>query len=201
MKTHISLTKYITRSVGLTAIAGAFAFSASHQATASGSIAEEGKPLTVAIKADNGGYWGRCNQCQKTVNDEYPDTVTIGEKSDEAKSEDQHFEMHKLKDGRFAFKAHTGNWVAMCTDCIVNGAKKDFITIHVKADKEDDIPSFAKFQLVELSDDKVAFKADNGKFVGRCTQCSPGAAYPEQVTAHLDDSDEPYAQWEIEDID
>lgn len=162
---------------------------------------EFGHPKKVAIKADNGGWWGRCNQCQQSVNDQYPDTIMIGEKSDEPKVKGQHFEMHKLKDGRVAFKADTGNWVGMCTDCIVNGAKKDFITVHVKADKEDDIPSWAKFEIDELSDGKVALKADNGKFVGRCTGCSPGAAYPEQVTAHLDDSSEPYAQWEIEDVE
>jgi len=109
--------------------------------------------------------------------------------------------MHKLPDGKVAFKADSGEWVGMCTDCIVQGAKKDFITVHVKADKEDDIPSWAKFQIEELSGGKVALKADNGKFVGRCTGCSPGAAYPEQVTAHVDSSDEAYAQWEIVDVD
>jgi len=201
MKQFNTLNLRIMSAASLVGLVAAVAVASLHTAGAAGSVAEAGKPRKVAIKADNGGYWGRCNQCQKTVNDEYPDTVMIGEKSDEAKSEDQHFEMHKLKDGRFAFKAHTGQWVGMCTDCIVNGAKKDFITIHVKADKEDDIPSWAKFELVELSDGKVAFKADNGKFVARCSQCSPGAAYPEQVTAHMDESDEPYAQWEIEDID
>ena len=109
--------------------------------------------------------------------------------------------MHHLKDGKVAFKADNGEWVRMCTDCIVHGAKKDFITVHVKANKEDDIPSWAKFEVEKLSGGKVALKADNGKFVGRCTGCSPGAAYPEQVTAHIDDTDERYAQWEIEDIE
>jgi hypothetical protein len=165
------------------------------------SAQDSSEPHTVAIKADNGGWWRRCNQCQKTVNDAYPDTIIIGEKSDAPKSKDEHFEMHHLKDGKVAFKADNGEWVGMCTDCIVNGAKKNFITVHVKADKEDDLPSWAKFEIEKLSDGKVALKADNGKFVGRCSSCSPGAAYPEQVTAHVDDSDETHAQWEIEDIE
>jgi hypothetical protein len=161
-----------------------------------------GHPKMVAIKADIGGWWGRCNQCQKSTNPAYQDTVMIGEKSDEPKVKDQHFEMHKLKDGRVAFKCvTTGQWVGMCTDCVVNGTQKDFIFIHTKADKEEDIPSWCKFEIVKLSGDKVALKADNGKYVGRCTDCSPGAAYPESVTAHLDDTSEPYAQWEIVDVE
>ena len=162
---------------------------------------EPGQPKKVAIKADNGGWWGRCNQCQKSVNDAYPDTIMIGEKTDTAKVPGQHFDMHKLKDGKVAFKADTGNWVGMCTDCIVNGAKKDFITVHVKGDNPDDLPSWAKFQVEKLGFDKVALKADNGKYVARCNSCSPGAAYPEQVTAHMEDTSEPSAQWELVDIE
>ncbi len=187
--------------VAIVLFATAVALASGTIAYAQHGLAQAGNPQKVAIKADNGGYWRRCNQCQKSVNGEQPDTIIVGDKADEPKSKDEHFEMHKLKDGRYAFKADSGNWVAMCTDCIENGAKKDFITVHAKAASEDDIPSWAKFKVVELSDGKVALKADNGKFVGRCTQCSPGAAYPEQVTAHVDDSDEAYAQWEIEDIE
>lgn len=133
MKHHLRLTHLLLGS----AMALAFTLTASAQH----GLAEVGKPKKVAIKADTGAWWGRCNQCQHTVNDAYPDTVMLGEKSAEPKVKEQHFEMHKLADGRVAFKADTGLWVGTCTDCIVKGAKKDFITIHVKADKEDDIPS------------------------------------------------------------
>jgi hypothetical protein len=53
----------------------------------------------------------------------------------------------------------------------------------------------------ELEDGKIALKADNGKFVARCNSCSPGASYPDQVTAHMDDSEHPSAQWELVDVE
>lgn len=164
-------------------------------------LAAAGKPRKVALKADSGAWFSLCNQCQKSSNDQYPDTITLHVKSDEPSEKFTQFEMHKLKDGKYAFKADNGMWVAMCTDCIVGGAKPDFITVHVKAEKEDDIPSWAKFQVEELSGDKVALKADNGKYVARCNSCSPGAAYPDQVTAHMSDSSDPAAQWELVDVD
>jgi hypothetical protein len=186
-----------------TSVMVAIAFAAANSANAQhhGSVAEAGKPLKVALKADSGAWFTRCNQCQKSVNNEYPDTITLHTKGEEPTDKDTQFEMHKLKDGKFAFKADNGMWVAMCTDCIVDGAKKDFITVHVKAEKEDDIPSWAKFEVEELEDGKIALKADNGKFVARCNSCSPGASYPDQVTAHMDDSEHPSAQWELVDVE
>ena len=180
------------------ALALAFAFTA---AAESGSLAELGHPKKVALKADNGAWFARCSQCQKSVNNGYPETITLHVKSEEPTEKFTQFEMHKLKDGEVAFKSDNGMWVGMCTDCIVGGAKPDFITVHVKADKEDDIPSWSKFQVEELGNGKIALKADNGKYVARCNSCSPGASYPDQVTAHMDDTSNPFAQWEIVDVD
>ncbi|HNH07115.1 MAG TPA: hypothetical protein PK683_01340 [Leptospiraceae bacterium] len=48
---------------------------------------------------------------------------------------------------------------------------------------------------IQLNGGKIALKSDNGKYLARCRNCSPGAAYEDTVTVHADDPEnQAYAQ-------
>lgn len=43
--------------------------------------------------------------------------------------------------------------------------------------------------------DKVAFKADNGKYLGRCFNCWYASLFPDAVFVHISSTSDPAALW------
>ncbi len=151
----------------------------------------------IALQADTGKWLSRCNNCQQTVGNNYPDTITVHIDNPDSSNPYAQFEILDVGGGKIALKADTGKYVARCRNCIINGAYPDFLTVHV----DDPSVPYAQFTPELLDNGKYALKADTGKYVARCRNCSTGAAYPDTVTIHVDDpTDAPYAQWSIKRI-
>jgi cytochrome P450 len=149
--------------------------------------------LKIALQADTGKWFSRCNNCQPTVGNN-PDTITVHIDSPVSSHPYAHFEAVDVGGGKIALKADTGKYVARCRGCIVNGAYPDFVTVHVN---DPSLP-YAQFTPELLANGKYALKADTGKYVARCRDCSPNSAYPDTVTIHVDDPNTaPHAQWNI----
>lgn len=148
----------------------------------------------IALQADTGEWLSRCNNCQQTVGNKYPDTVTVHIDNPDSSNPYAQFEILDVGGGKIALKADTGKYVARCHNCITHGAYPDFLTVHV----DDPSVPYAQFTPELLENGKYALKADTGKYVARCRNCSIGAAYPDTVTIHVDDpTNAPYAQWNI----
>ncbi len=148
----------------------------------------------VALQSDTGKWLSRCNYCQSTVDPSNVDTATVH--ATDPTTPFVRFQLVDAGGGKIALKADNGNWVARCRDCIIGGVTPDFVTMHVPGTLPP--PSFAQFTPVLLSNGKYALKADTGLYVSRCRDCSPGAAYPDQLTIHVTDPNTaPYAQWTV----
>ncbi|GBF79473.1 cytochrome P450 [Aphanothece sacrum] len=151
------------------------------------------KGLKIALQADTGKWFSRCNNCQQTVNN-VSDTITVHIDSPVANHPYAHFDVIDVGGGKIALKADTGKYVARCNGCIVNGAYPDFVTVHI----DDPSLPYAQFTPERLANGKYALKADTGKYVSRCNGCSPTSAYPDTVTIHVDDpNNAPWAQWTV----
>ncbi|MEM8719861.1 MAG: multicopper oxidase domain-containing protein [Cyanobacteria bacterium P01_G01_bin.39] len=149
----------------------------------------------IALQADTGKWLSRCNNCQQTVGNNYPDTITVHIDNPDSSNPYAQFEVLDVGGGKIALKADTGKYIARCRNCIINGAYPDFLTVHVD---DPDLP-YAQFTPERLDNGKYALKADTGKYVARCRNCSTGAAYSDTVTIHVDDpTNAPYAQWNIQ---
>ena len=146
----------------------------------------------IALQADTGKWFSRCNGCQPMA-DRIPDTVTVHIDDPQGLPYAQ-FEVVDVGNGKIALKADTGKYVARCRGCVIGAAYPDSLTIHVN----DPAPSYAQFTPERLPNGKYAFKADTGKYVARCRGCSPNSAYPDTVTIHVEDpTNAPYAQWNV----
>lgn len=168
----------------------------------------------VVFQSDTGKIMGRCNNCQNAVYDGMKrnwDTATVHLDKSQETEPYGHFELIQLNGGKIALKSDNGKYLARCRNCIVSttcgaartcpaasaagsAAYPDFLTIHIT---DYSLP-YAQFELIKLSNGKYALKSDNGKYVARCRNCSPGAAYADTVTIHADDPEnQTYAQWDM----
>ncbi|MBN9687360.1 MULTISPECIES: fascin domain-containing protein [unclassified Corallococcus] len=156
----------------------------------------EASPLKISLQSDQGTYFSRCNNCQKDANGALPDTVTTHVTT--AAEPYSQFQLVLVGNGKVALKADNGKFVGRCNNCIEGGSTPDSVTVHVT---DATPPAYAQFSIETLSNGKYALKADNGKYVARCNNCSPGAATANTVTAHATNpNSEPFAQWTIKPI-
>ncbi|SEM46036.1 hypothetical protein SAMN05444354_11743 [Stigmatella aurantiaca] len=150
------------------------------------------KGQKISLQADTGLYFARCNGCQKTVNNKFPDTVTVHVKAP-TETYDQ-FEVREMGGGKIALKSDNGKYVARCNGCIVGSKQPDTLAVHV----DDPAAAYAQFKPVLLNNGKWALESDTGKYAARCNNCSPGASQANTVTVHATDPNkEAYAQWNI----
>lgn len=149
--------------------------------------------VTVALQADDGGWLSRCNGCQKTVDNRFPDTATTHTK-DPSTAPYAQFQMINMGNGKIALKADSGKFVARCNGCIVGGTTPDSAAVH----EANSAAAYAQFTPVLLANGKYGLKADTGKFLARCNGCSPGSSTPNTVTVHATDPNtQAYAQWNL----
>ena len=82
-----------------------------------------------------------------------------------------------------------GILLARCRDC-GPGVVPDSAGIHQNLGS-----IYARWTVVKVND-KVAFKADNGKYLSRCNSCWKSKISPiDSVFVHVDDPNHPSAQW------
>lgn len=148
--------------------------------------------IKVALKADSGKYMARCNSCIPDA--AYPDSAFV-HVDDVNGSPWAQWEIENLGNGKYALKADSGKYLARCNSCIPGGAYPDSAFVHV--DNPDGQP-WAQWEIELLGNGKYSLKADSGKYAGRCNNCVPGAAYPDNVMVHCTNPEgEPWAQWDI----
>jgi hypothetical protein len=94
-----------------------------------------------------------------------------------------------------ALQGDTGSWLGRCNGCqkTVGDRIPDTAAVHVKAPGAD--APFARFEVVDVGNGKIALKADTGKFLARCNACIVGGAKPDFVTVHATDPTQAYAQF------
>ena len=135
----------------------------------------------IALKApDTGNFFSRCNGCVSTVGG-ITDTVTVHAPAIASYST---FTGIAVGD-KIALKADTGNLVSRCNGCYTGGAYPNFATIHVPQSAS--IPAYALFTPVDLGNDRVALRADTGKYLARCNGCATSVGNHDTVGIHVDD--------------
>lgn len=139
----------------------------------------------IALKADTGGYYTRCTNCQKSVASKIADTVTV---SVTAPTGPAVFTVVDAGGGKKGLKADNGKYVARCNGCIV-GAPSDMLTVHATA------PS--PFTFEKTANGKCVLKADNGKYAGRCRGCTTGAPSLDVVSVKDVDSTQSFVQFVV----
>ncbi|RQM27595.1 hypothetical protein B5M09_010155 [Aphanomyces astaci] len=92
-----------------------------------------------------------------------------------------------------SLRADTNLFMGRCDGCVPGGAYQDSAFVHVSDPK--DAP-WAQWKVFNTLDGKLVLQADTGKFLGRCNNCAPGAAYPDEAFVHVQDwNTSPWAQW------
>jgi hypothetical protein len=148
----------------------------------------------VSLQADTGSFFSRCKNSQQSVNNGAPDSITT-HITNANPVPFAVFEVVDAGNGKIAFKADTGKFVARCQGCIIGGSVPNFVTVHVAGPTP---PEFARFTPELLPNGKVALKADTGKYVNRCRNCSSGAAVSDTVTINATDPrSDVTAQWTV----
>ena len=150
----------------------------------------------IVLQADSGKYMSRCQGCVATVGGRFLNTVTVHGKREGAPSI---FTVIPLGNNIIALKADNGVLVARCNGCYVGGKVADFATIHVPFTTNTNIPAYARFQVVPLSNGKWAFRADTGKYLTRCANCARSSV--DTVGIHSNNPDSVYSQWTMSVID
>ena len=149
----------------------------------------------VRIKSDANTYLSVCTGCQRVVNANSGqfNTATLHMTTDNDWF--THYTMTRLANGNYVFKNERGQYMSICSGCIVRGAKPDFVTFHTTTPEP-----WAQFRVRRLSNGKYSIQSvHNGKYIARCNGCSPTYSKPNVVTAHATNPEvERYAQWDIE---
>ena len=91
-----------------------------------------------------------------------------------------------------AFSSDTGKWLARCNNC-QRATAANTATIHISG-TADNLPAYAKFRVRKLSNGKVVFRADSGKFLARCRGCLSGGP-ADILTVHATDYNAAYVQF------
>jgi hypothetical protein len=148
-----------------------------------------------ALRADTGKYVARCNGC--SPGSSQADTVTahVDDPRSSPLAQWNIVPVSFPRGSKVALQGDTGNWLARCTACqkTVGDKIPDTAAVHVKALAAD--TTFARFDVVDVGNGKIALKADTGMFLARCNACIVGGAKPDFVTMHVKDPSQPYAQF------
>jgi len=149
--------------------------------------------IKIALKADSGKFAARCANC--IPKEAYPDNMAV-HATDLSQPSAQWF-LRKLSNGNYALKSvDSGKYAARCNNCIPGASYPDSVFVHAN----DSNQAYAQWKLERLTNGKYALRsADSGKYAARCSNCAPGALYPDNVFFHEleTSSSSPWAQWEI----
>ncbi len=150
--------------------------------------------IKIALRADDGMYAGRCNNC--VPGGAYPNSMFVHVPEAQLGSSPwAHFTIEHLSNGKYAFKSDIGHYAGRCNNCIPGGAYPNSMFVHVT---DLNTSPWGEFTLQLLANGKYALQADSGEYVGRCNNCVPGGAYPNSAFVHVKDLNaSPWAQWDL----
>lgn len=139
----------------------------------------------IAIRADTGKYLTWCLKCQKASVEA---TVMVVE-SNPAVTKAQ-FVVVSLGNGKLALRSlWNNNYVTRCDQCVPGGPAQS-LTLHST--------QAYSMALVALPNGKCALQTDDGNWVKRCRDCSPGASFPDAaIVAKLTPATDPAAQFDL----
>ncbi|OQR84009.1 kinase, partial [Thraustotheca clavata] len=103
-----------------------------------------------------------------------------------------------FKDGDIvSLKSDIGLYLGRCNQCIKSEAFADSAFVNVK---DPSMAPRAKWKVVNTGTGSIALQADSGNYLARCTNCAPGATYPDEAFVQiLDWKTAPWAQWKCHD--
>lgn len=163
----------------------------------------------ISFISDNGMRMTRCRNCQESIGNVLPDTVVL---TSDPVGFNSTFEIEMVASGntrdtsRSVLRTGKGESVATCYDCIVNNPLAPQVIGIVGADTQHLLGRLLKdlvgFELAQLSNGNYTLKASNGKYVGRCSGCSPSfmsrTGGVDIVAPIFDDPNKPWVQWSIQ---
>lgn len=145
----------------------------------------------VAFKADSGKYLSRCNNCWSSATK--PDSAFV-HVSATAGNPWAQWTPVDLGNGKWAFKADTGKYLARCTRCVTNGAYPDFAFVQATATTD---PAAQWTVEYKFPTGNVNLQADTSAFLARCNNCGPGAT-ADSASLHETNPANPWATWAVE---
>ncbi|EQC35232.1 hypothetical protein SDRG_07460 [Saprolegnia diclina VS20] len=154
----------------------------------------------LALQADSGNFLARCNNCAPGA--AYPDEAFVHVK-DWRTGPWAQWTCVDAGNGKIAFQADSGNYLARCNNCVSGGAYPDAAFVHVNAYTSGPWAQFTVNRLPSpactFTDGQViGLQADTGKFLSRCNNCIPGAAYPDSAMLHVPAlAGNPWSQWKV----
>ncbi|OQR91261.1 cytochrome P450 [Achlya hypogyna] len=157
----------------------------------------------LALQADSGKYLARCNNCAPGAS--YPDEAFV-HVSDWRSGPWAQWTCVDAGNGKIAFQADSGKFLARCNNC-VRASSPDTAFVHVAAWNSG---PWAQFTVKRLPSPACTFtdgtviglQADSGKFLSRCNNCVPGAAYPDSAFVHVSQlAGNPWSQWKVYNTD
>ncbi len=156
------------------------------------------KPIKVILRSDDQHLLARCNNC--IPNAASPDSAMVHVPYDAFENAPwAQFDLHLLDNGKYAFQADSGNFIARCNGCVPGAAYPDNVMVHVSQSELNNSP-WAQFSLLRLDNGKYGIQADSGRFVARCNNCIPGGAKANSAFVHVSKDElerSPWAQWDI----
>ncbi len=144
----------------------------------------------VSLKADNGFYLARCNNCGPAV---YPDSVGVHETNPY-----NPWSMWTLQviGDKVAFLSDNGYYLTRCNSCWVAASYKDGVFAHVGRLEDN---HWSLWTPERLLNGKWAFKADNGMYLSRCNSCVAKGAFSDFAFAHVSNLDDnPWSMWTVQ---
>ncbi|KAG9401945.1 hypothetical protein AC1031_007647 [Aphanomyces cochlioides] len=114
----------------------------------------------VTLLGDNGNYLARCNI---------------------APLEFAKRQVFNTGDGKLAFQADTGKFIARCNGCAPTATSPDDAFLNVSDWRG---ALFAQWSCEDVGGGKIALKADTGNYLARCNGCLGGAPYPDTAFVH-----------------
>ncbi|KAF0685482.1 hypothetical protein As57867_022567, partial [Aphanomyces stellatus] len=127
----------------------------------------------------------------------YPDSSTVHVTNPASESWGT-WKVFNVGNGKIALRGDAGNYLARCNGCAPGAAYPDQAFVHV-SDWHD--KGWAQWTCYDAGNGKIALQADTGKYLARCNNCIPGAAYVDQTFVHATDwHGTPWAQWKVVDL-
>ncbi|DAZ98078.1 TPA: hypothetical protein N0F65_005240, partial [Lagenidium giganteum] len=150
------------------------------------------KSDVISLQADTGRFVARCHNCAPGAT--YPDSATVHIDTPVDHPYAQWI-IHRMSNGKAALQSVDSNkFLARCSNCHPGGAYPDSAFVHV--DFPDNAP-WAQWDIEVLTNDKVALRADSGRYLARCNNCVRGGAYADSVFVHSTSSSDPWAQFNV----
>ena len=147
----------------------------------------------ISFRADSGNFLSRCNGCWLR-GATFSDSATV-HVTDASSSPWAQWTPEDLGNGKWAFKADSGKYLARCENCVTGGITPNYAFVY--ADSSAD-PKAQWTVTWRFPDGKVSLQADFGNYLKRCTRCRSGG--PNDSASVSDSTVTPRSTWTIEKV-